>query len=194
MRTLIYGGRNFNDEDLFRDTMSNLPFKVTEVVSGMAKGADTMAVEWANEKLVNVLEFPADWKKYPGRAGPIRNQQMIDEGQPEIAIEFPGGKGTADMRARLDKAGIPVIEAGKPAIATQPRYVVYGRTNCPYCTSAIKLLQERKLTYDYRDVNNVSVLGELRALQPGVKTIPQVYEDNVLIGGFTELKEHFKDK
>lgn len=32
---------------------------------------------------------------------------MIDEGKPDYALVFPGGYGTADMRARLVVAGIP---------------------------------------------------------------------------------------
>ena len=39
-----------------------------------------------------------------------RNQEMIDEGQPGFVIAFPGGRGTADMKRRAKKAGLPVRE------------------------------------------------------------------------------------
>ncbi len=54
-------------------------------------------------------ECKADWANYGKGAGHIRNQQMLDSGI-DLAIEFPGGRGTADMRRRLDKAGVKVIE------------------------------------------------------------------------------------
>jgi predicted Rossmann-fold nucleotide-binding protein len=42
-------------------------------------------------------------------AGPIRNQQMIDEGKPDLVIAFPGGAGTHDMMARATKANLQQI-------------------------------------------------------------------------------------
>ncbi len=73
-------------------------------------GADYLAGEWAKLCGYRCEEYPADWEEYGKAAGPIRNQQMIDEGKPDLAIVCPGGKGTADMVARLKKAGIPIVE------------------------------------------------------------------------------------
>lgn len=115
MRLLVYGGRDFNDR---HDAYTCLDY-VTErlllededvvVVSGMARGADTLGVDWAHERGYAIDPYPADWDKYAKAAGPIRNQQMLDSGI-DVAVQFPGGNGTADMRRRLDKAGIPVWE------------------------------------------------------------------------------------
>ena len=52
----------------------------------------------------------ADWAKHGRKAGPIRNQRMIDEGRPDLVVAFPGGTGTADMVERARVAGIRVIE------------------------------------------------------------------------------------
>jgi predicted Rossmann-fold nucleotide-binding protein len=54
--------------------------------------------------------FPANWPKHGKGAGFIRNQQMLNEGKPDLMIAFPGGKGTADMIEKAIKAGIKVIE------------------------------------------------------------------------------------
>ena len=43
-------------------------------------------------------------------AGHIRNQQMIDEGKPDLVVAFPGGAGTADMIRRAKKHNLKVIE------------------------------------------------------------------------------------
>ncbi len=80
------------------------------ILTGAGTGADTDIIDWCVVSGVPWEEFPADWKKYGKKAGPIRNQQMLDEGQPEVVIAFPGGRGTADMVRRAKKKGIEVIE------------------------------------------------------------------------------------
>ncbi len=47
--------------------------------------------------------------KYGKSAGSIRNQQMIDEGKPDLVVAFPGGFGTKDMVRRAKKHNIEVI-------------------------------------------------------------------------------------
>lgn len=81
-----------------------------EVISGMAMGADTLAVEWAKHFGLKLHEFPADWDRYKKGAGSIRNQQMIDEGKPKLVVAFPGSTGTRDMVTRAKFEGIPVRE------------------------------------------------------------------------------------
>lgn len=80
------------------------------VISGMAKGADTVAIEWAVVNWCQWLEFPANWKEHGKRAGIIRNQQMLDEGKPDLVIAFPGGRGTRCMIRLAKEAGVPVRE------------------------------------------------------------------------------------
>jgi len=54
--------------------------------------------------------FLANWRTHGKAAGPIRNQQMLDEGRPHLVVAFPGGTGTADMVRRAKAAGVPVME------------------------------------------------------------------------------------
>lgn len=79
------------------------------VVSGCAKGADQLGIDYAVVNWTQLEEYPADWDKHGKAAGFIRNQQMLDSGI-DLAIQFPGGNGTRDMRRRLDKAGVRVLE------------------------------------------------------------------------------------
>ncbi|CDM57661.1 DUF2493 domain-containing protein [Rhizobium sp. T136] len=119
MRVLICGGRDYNDYNKFGSVMEPIArkqwnsvkgaFDLT-IISGGARGADTMAIEWADEFAANLMKFNADWQKHGRAAGPIRNQEMIDIGQPDLVIAFPGGKGTADMVKRAKQAGIDVME------------------------------------------------------------------------------------
>lgn len=114
-RVLVCGGRDFEDWDLFDDTLCKLDdiFGFDTVISGGAKGADTLAIRWATKEEYEDLKlevYPADWINHRKAAGPIRNQQMLDEGEPDLVVAFPGGTGTADMIRRAKKAGVDVIE------------------------------------------------------------------------------------
>lgn len=82
-----------------------------KIIAGAAKGIDTAAVNYAVVNWQVFEEFPADWDKYGKSAGRIRNQQMLDEGKPDLVVAFPGPEsiGTWDMIRRAKKAGVEVI-------------------------------------------------------------------------------------
>jgi hypothetical protein len=112
LRVLVCGGRNYFDT---LTVFKNLDFlrqsrkEGLHIISGMARGADTLAVEWANSRGATLSCFPADWEKHGKAAGFIRNQQMLDEGQPDLVVAFKGGSGTADMVRRAKAANIKVV-------------------------------------------------------------------------------------
>jgi hypothetical protein len=85
---------------------------IKTLIHGDAPGADRLAAAWAKDtglaEFGELLAFPADWEKHGNAAGPIRNQQMLDEGKPDMVIAFPGGIGTANMVRLARKAGVPV--------------------------------------------------------------------------------------
>lgn len=124
MKVLVCGGRDYDNHDAFQRAMLEhvgkrsqyyaeddnwLPSDI-HIIAGGAGGADTMAIDWAVVNWCGFTEYPADWKTHGKAAGPIRNQQMLDEGRPDLVVAFPGGRGTADMVARARKAGVEVIE------------------------------------------------------------------------------------
>jgi len=87
------------------------------VIEGEAPGADTLAKEWAEEREIIIMPFPANWKKYGRSAGPIRNRQMLDEGKPDMVVAFPSvylhdTKGTKDMVKVARKRHIPTVVCG----------------------------------------------------------------------------------
>lgn len=111
MRVLVCGGRDFSDQGLLCKVLGGLVDEFGldfTIIEGCARGADRMAGVWADIHNKGHLQFPADWDRYGGAAGPKRNQQMLDEGQPDLVIAFPGGTGTSDMIRRATKAGIEV--------------------------------------------------------------------------------------
>ena len=107
MKVLVCGGRDYQDYRTVFQTLSCLE-GVTLIIHGGALGADTWGERWAYDYEVPCLRFPARWKAHGKAAGPIRNQQMLDDGKPDLVVAFPGGAGTADMIRRAEKAGVPV--------------------------------------------------------------------------------------
>ena len=86
----------------------------TLLLHGDARGADRLAGEWAQERGIEVLACPADWKRHRRGAGPIRNRQMLDE-RPDLMAAFPGGAGTRNMIEIARTARLRVIVVESPA-------------------------------------------------------------------------------
>ncbi len=112
MRVLVCGGRDYADLEAVKETLYELHDRtpIAALVQGGAPGADALARLWAWANQVPLHTFAADWKAHGKAAGPIRNQQMLDEGKPDLVVAFPGGKGTADMVRRAKAAGVRVLE------------------------------------------------------------------------------------
>ncbi len=111
MRLLVCGGRDFADRVLLRYLLDALldVHHVSKLIHGAERGADRLAEEWARDRNIKIMPFPADWTTHGKAAGPIRNARMLDEAHPDLAVAFPGGRGTADMVKRAHKAGVRVI-------------------------------------------------------------------------------------
>lgn len=112
-RICVCGGRDYADKDRVFRALDNAvaTFGMFELVHGGARGADSLAGEWAAHVGATTHVFMADWNKHKRAAGPIRNREMIAFGF-DLLIAFPGGTGTADMMGATRKAGIPVYEIG----------------------------------------------------------------------------------
>lgn len=105
---LVCGGRDYTDAitvDMQLDRLHEM-HRFTQVIHGGARGADAEADRWAKSRRIPVKAFPADWKALGKKAGPIRNQKMLDESHPDLVAAFPGGAGTEDMVRRAKKAGV----------------------------------------------------------------------------------------
>lgn len=108
MKIIVCGGRDYDDYNTVSRVLWELhdQYKFTTVVQGGARGADMLGKRWAFENKFPCLEFAADWKKHGNAAGPIRNQEMLDESEAEIVVAFPGGRGTFDMIKRAKHKGV----------------------------------------------------------------------------------------
>jgi hypothetical protein len=112
----MFGSRDWERCDLIARTLEDAVdvYGAVTVIHGDARGADSIAGIEARRMGLQIIVFPADWKKYGKQAGWIRNQQMLDEGHPDLAFGFtiqarPITPGTKDMAARAKGAGIPTM-------------------------------------------------------------------------------------
>lgn len=107
---IVCGGRNYADRSRLFRVLDRVHHErgISRIVNGGASGADALARQWAKSRGVECVTFPADWS-LGRRAGPERNQRMLDAGADGV-VAFPGGRGTADMVRRAIAAGVPAWE------------------------------------------------------------------------------------
>jgi glycerophosphoryl diester phosphodiesterase len=108
MRFIIAGGRNFDNYDLLSQTCGQLREQITEIVSGKARGADSLGETWGNENNVPIKSFPANWDLYGKRAGYLRNTEMADYADGLIAFWNGESKGTKHMIDTANNKGLEV--------------------------------------------------------------------------------------
>jgi hypothetical protein len=119
-RLLVCGSRTFNDYDMLSVVLDHYVDTVdvpAVVINGGADGADMLARRWARAAGIPLVTVHADWKAHGKAAGPIRNQQMLDEYSPDLVFAFydkprAESRGTAHMVGIARKAGVEVAEFG----------------------------------------------------------------------------------
>lgn len=83
---------------------------ISVLIHGAARGADTLARDWAHRNGITAEAYPADWARDGKSAGPLRNLRMLADGKPDLVIAFAGGKGTAHMRKVARAHGVLVVD------------------------------------------------------------------------------------
>ena len=112
LKLIVAGGREFNDYVRLSGRLVELemlyPDNAISLVSGMARGADALAVRFAREHNVKLYEFPADWNTHGKSAGFIRNKAMAEFSDVLLAFWDGESRGTAHMLNTMKAMGKPV--------------------------------------------------------------------------------------
>lgn len=130
LRIIIAGGRDFADYGALKmETLAaikevNLKINGTDkiskdritIISGCARGADSLGIKFAEDFQLPIEKFPAQWDKFGNKAGYLRNQEMAkfatsDENSAGVLIAFWDGKskGTNHMINIAKKAKLEVM-------------------------------------------------------------------------------------
>lgn len=110
MKLAIVGGRDFDDYDLFLTMVQNLlKDSISEIISGGASGADSLAERFADYWGFSKTIFLPEWDKYGKRAGFVRNQLIVDTCDMVVAFWDGESYGTADTIEKAKKAKKPTF-------------------------------------------------------------------------------------
>ena len=70
--------------------------------------------------------------------------------------------------------------------------IIWSKYNCPYCDQAKALLKNKGIPFEEKKIGDGYTREELLEAIPTARTVPQIFLDDKLIGGFQELNEHLK--
>lgn len=103
MRVAIVGSRN-----LHVDIEKYIPENTTELISGGARGIDTLAEQWADRNNIPKLIIKPDYNKY-GRSAPIRRNRTIVEAADFVLAIWDGkSRGTKFTIDYAKERDIPI--------------------------------------------------------------------------------------
>jgi glutaredoxin 3 len=70
--------------------------------------------------------------------------------------------------------------------------VVWSKDACPFCDQAKNLLKLKGIEYEERNISRDWTREQLLEAVPNARTVPQIFLEEQLIGGFTELRKHLQ--
>ena len=120
LRIIIAGSRDFNDYELLKKSAIEIITKktmlpdLTRIVSGGARGADTLGERFANEMGLEITRFIPNWDGLGKRAGYVRNAEMakfaVEDDNDGMLIAFWDGqsRGTKHMIDLAKRYGLEV--------------------------------------------------------------------------------------
>lgn len=94
MKLAVVGSRSFSDYDLLCKCLSE--YTISEIVSGGARGADSLAERYGNENRIPLRVFLPDWETHGKIAGFIRNRDIVNRADEVIAFWDGKSSGTAN--------------------------------------------------------------------------------------------------
>ena len=115
IKLIIAGGRDFTNSSAVAKQIGLIvkreglkgPDQIT-VISGCARGADTVGAQVARKNNITVIEYPAQWDTYGKSAGYRRNEQMAKAATHLLAFWDGNSRGTAHMIEYARKCGLDV--------------------------------------------------------------------------------------
>lgn len=116
MKVAIIGSRGFDDYELLKKELSK--HEISLIISGGAKGADSLAEKFADEHNIEKLIFKPEYQIYGKKATFVRNQQIVENCEKLIAFWDELSKGTESTIKKAVKKGkdVEVIRYGNNSL------------------------------------------------------------------------------
>ena len=73
------------------------------------------------------------------------------------------------------------------------KVVIYTTNYCPYCHAAKDFLRSKNVPFKDIDVTHDDAMREKIASLSGRRTVPQIFADDIPIGGYEDLIRFYKD-
>lgn len=112
IKLCVNGSRGFNDPAYLDRNIRSIIHTGQErnfkLIVGGARGADTLAKEWAIKNNVDYIEIKAEWNRLGKAAGFVRNKIMIDQSDMLLSFWDGSSKGTKHTIDYAKDKGIPV--------------------------------------------------------------------------------------
>jgi hypothetical protein len=110
MKVIIAGGRYFDNYELLSTKCDKILQNQDDVtiISGGAKGADSLGEKYAKERGYTLEIFPAKWDEHGKKAGIMRNVEMADNANSLIAFWDGNSRGTKHMVETATNKGLSV--------------------------------------------------------------------------------------
>jgi glutaredoxin 3 len=67
--------------------------------------------------------------------------------------------------------------------------IIWSKYNCTFCEQAKMLLKQKGISFEERKIGDGWTKEELLEAVPTARTVPQIFLEGELVGGFTELKQ-----
>lgn len=110
IRLIVAGSRTFDDYELLSTSiLTNFKIDEVHIVSGGARGADSLGERFAREHGCMMTRYPAEWDLYGKSAGYRRNEQMARNADACIVFWDGASKGTKHMINLCAKHKLPCV-------------------------------------------------------------------------------------
>jgi glutaredoxin len=70
--------------------------------------------------------------------------------------------------------------------------IVWSKDQCPYCDQAKALLKQKGIEFEERNMSRDWTREQLLEAVPTARTVPQIFVNEELVGGFTELRTYLQ--
>ena len=70
---------------------------------------------------------------------------------------------------------------------------IYSKSNCSYCVMAMNFFESKGIEYKVYSCDDPNIFKEMLERSPQARTVPQIFIDDKLIGGYTDLIENFNE-